>query len=210
MECNQRALSKTESAEKRVMSKGTQAAAKLLSLIKAQGKTGARTEPILGKFFEALGGEEQYAEMMADDFKLARGEGLSQEDLEAWGYSPKLVAQWHEIIMRYTDRSDQNKTLSVDGLEEAELESILSGLGQRMVLEDKALQQTVVRACLSDAAFRQEVFYEIVRSDSKLVDKLLQSGGIITLEEKKDPSATLSSQQEFDPDYDPSEDEIDD
>jgi hypothetical protein len=195
-EINEEAKKKLETAKGRVLTKGATAAAKLISAMEQQGKTGQKAPQVLDHFFDEIGGTKKFASLMRTEFEKAHGIGVTEAEAEAWGPSaPRTRLQWYELMARMMDRTDANKTLDISSLQEAELEAILSDLGHKAVLEDKSIRQAAITAAIGDKAFRRELFLEIVRTDKGLADEFLSSGGIVTLE----TSDNVSPPDEYDP-----------
>jgi hypothetical protein len=183
-------------AEKRTLSNGVSAAAKLMSRMQQQGKTGQKAPQVVDEFFDSIGGTKAYARLMKSEFEKAHGIGLTEAEEEAWGpSSPRVKLQWYELIARMMDKTDQNKTLDISSLQEADLEAILSDLGHKALLEDKEIRRAAIISALGDKSFRREIFLEIAKSDKQLTDEFLANAGIITLEE----GDNVSPQEAYDP-----------
>lgn len=196
-------------AENKVISKGTSAAAKLLSTLNSQGKSGASMPLVLGAFFENFGGEDEFGKSMSSELRKAMGEDLSPTEEANFEYAPKIVQNWFDIISRYASKVDEGKSLDVSSLEEGDLEAILADLGRKQLQEDPALRRAVlIMAIRDDPKFRREAFAEAVREDRSLVDKLLEDNGIDTVagqaREIPDDEPTLNIEAE---DYNPSDEE---
>ena len=218
---NEQSKAKTIAAGTRVVGKATKAAAELLSAMHKQGRTGADMPVILSRFYEKIGGQDAYADMMGEQFLKAQGKDLTEQEKLSWEASPKLVKDWFELTARYIDRADQNKSLDVSAMEESDLENILVGVGTRAVLEDPAIRKAVIYSALDVEKFRREIFLTIAATDKNLVDYLLRENGIITLEQAQaaaeesdtvSPGAAgtneLRSSPSEEPEYDPAEDEF--
>lgn len=215
MDVNEEAIAKVKVAENRVTGKAAKAAAQFLSAMQAQGKTGADMPIVLSAFWKRIGGQDQFGDMLGEQFLKAQGKELTPDEMENWRASPKMVKDWFELAMRHIDRADANKTLSVESLEEADLESILADVGRRAIMEDAELRRAVLwMAIRDDKQFRKMAFMEIARQDKSLVDNLLRNGGIVTLEasevEFQEPTNNTLEEDSTVDDYDPSEDEYKD
>lgn len=194
-------------AEARIVSKGTKAAAQLLSTLQSQGKTGASMPVVIDTFFEGIGGQAAFGKLMTEDFRKVRGEGLSPEELEHFKPSPKLVLQWYELISRHAGKVDENKSLDVSSLDEAALESILADLGRTQMQSDPSLRRSVLYTAIKeDKEFRRLAFEEAIKEDPSLVDELLRQNGIETLDGSV---GKLESGNNVEEAYDPSKDEYD-
>lgn len=180
---NQEATSQLKAADRRVLARGTNAAAKLLSALHENGKGGRSVPTILEAFWREVGGQDKFGSLLAMEFQKARGEGLTQEEIETFDFSPKLVKDWFELMLRHIDRDDQTKTIDIGALEEADLQSVLVDVGRRAILEDAEIRRAVMwTAIRDDKEFREQAFYEILRQDKELLDKLIREGGILTYE----------------------------
>ncbi len=208
--CASCAIDMNESAEIKVAQAGARATGKaatqFLAAMQAQGKTGADMPQVMSAFWNKIGGQEKFGDIIGAQFQKAMGEGLTEEEYIAEGFSAKLAKDWAELMMRHIDRADANKSLDVGALEEADLENILIGVGTKAVLEDPNIRKAVVLASLQEKAFRRRIFREILAQDKELLEQVLRDGGILTLE-ADDISDTVSPQESPEPDYDPAEDE---
>lgn len=187
------------------------ASTQFLAAMRDQGKTGASMPRILGRFIERCGGEEGLADKMYTQFEIAMGEpGEDGEPSE--GASLSLRKDWFDLINRHTAKTDENKSLDVGSLEEADLEAILSNLALKALQEDASIRSAVIAQAVFNEDQRREMFNACLRADPKLVTEILESNGRIidsVATEKNDDQGYIEVEDEDDS-YDPSEDEYKD
>lgn len=205
-----RILSRTES---RVVTRATTASAKFLASMKTQGKDGKSMPKVFHALWEELGGEEEFGRRMGVEFLKAHGEGLSPEEMENWKPSPKMKLHWYELISRHAAKTDESLSLDIGSLDESDLESILSTIANKAMIEDKTIRAiALTNAIREDKEFCREVFNEIVADHPDLVTELLERNGIATIEGKYKVAQKKSAHvdyKESEEEYDPSEDEWD-
>ncbi len=207
--CTECAIEMNESAEKTLTQASIvatgKASAQFLAAMQAQGKTGADMPQVMGSFWKKIGGQDKFGDIIGDQFLRATGQGITEEEYMAGGFSAKLAKDWSELMMRHIDRADANKSLDIGALEEADLENILIGVGTKALLEDSSIRKAVVMAALQERTFRRLLFREIVAQDKQLLEEILRDGGIMTLD-AEEVSDNVSPETAG---YDPSADEFD-
>lgn len=168
---------------KRIVSKSVKASAQFLAALENQGKTGASMPRVMSEFWKHMGGEEKFGELMTQEFNKTLGVGLDADDIETWVPSTKFKLQWFEMICRYAAKTDEKKTLDIGSLDEADLDGILADIGRRAVMEDAEIRDAVIwSACEEDANFRKRLVMGVLKEDPKLLNEILDSNGIITVE----------------------------
>lgn len=208
-ELNQVSHDVTVRAESRVRAR---AATKLLSALKDKGKDGQSMPVVMSAFFSEIGGHEQFAKIMTQEFKKALGEGLSLEEQEFYEPSLHLRKDWFDLIARHAKAADSDKQLDVGSLDEADLESILANIALKAFQEDESLQTAVIAQAVFDPDMRRKVWKACMEADPSLVTEILENGGMIVdgiVAGNKEKLSLENNLQEED-DYDPSDDEYKD
>lgn len=164
---------------------------------------------VMDAFFRGIGGPDALGAILAEDFQKARGEGLPPEMAEDFDYSPKLVMQYLDMIMRHSSKTDEGKQLDVSSLEQADLEALLVDIALAQLQHDHALRRTILYAAIKeDKEFRKLAFEESISEDPDLIDNLLRLNGIETVEgvaeKSKNVEAPIIDREES---YSPEDDE---
>lgn len=182
----------------------TKAATKLLSSLKEKGKDGQVMPVLMNTFFNELGGPDGVAKIMVEEFQKTRGINLSPDEAEVYEPNLTLRMHWIELISRIQGKVDVDKQLSVADLQEEDLESILSNIAIKVLLEDQAMQDVVISQAIADESVRKKLFYSCIRADSRLANEILSKGGLIlepstTRPEEKSESKNIAVEEDYDP-----------
>lgn len=206
-------------AEKRVVAKATKSAASLLAAMRDKGKTGASMPKVIDSFWQGIGGEEKFGDLMVGEFQKALGQGVySEDEADIYGgdMAPKLRLQWFEMLSRHASKVDEGKQLDVGSLEESELETILADIARNAVLTDPELRRIALLTAMGeDSDFRRLAFQEAITREPKLAEELLEVNGVVTVdgvvtklsEAPSNDSVEEPVAEQDDGSYDPTEDE---
>ena len=198
-------------AENRVVSKATKASAQFLAAMHAQGKTGAAMPRVFDRFWEEIGGEDEFGRMMGVEFKKSLGDGLTPDEAEVYSPSPKLRKEWFELVARHASKNDEGRAVDVGSLEEADLDVILADVARKAITEDPDIRRVALWAAIKeDRKFRQMVFKECVKEDPSLLNPILSDYGLVTLEgrvEEKSEIDNKSIDEDAESHWNPEEDE---
>jgi hypothetical protein len=179
---------------KRILSQADQralarAAKDFLGALHGEDQTSKRTGAILDSFFAAAGGAESFGQELFRHWQRVQGKNLTPEEAKNFRYSPKLVLNWAELIMRHQGKDDENKTLDVSSLSEEDLLAALRGLADDLVK--------------SNPEWRRIAVEKAIKQDPSLINVALDAAGKPALEAEATPVHPLLHPDESDFEADP-------
>lgn len=193
--------------ESKVVSKATKASAEFLASMKEQGKDGKSMPRILDSLWKVLqepglSGEEAFGRQLGEEYNKSRGIGLSPDEAANYEPSQKLRQGWFELILRYSQKVDEGKSLDIGSLDESELEAILTDVAIKAATTDNNIAEKVVSAYIEkDRKRRESFFMDMCEAYPELENKVLEKHGIVTIEAQEETQAI--PHQEDEEDYDP-------
>ncbi len=105
-----------------------------------------RIPKILDRFNEIIGGPDELARMLAEDFKRCRGQGMTKEERERWKPNQKVLADYYKLIFKTTSSMDDAIQDEDNGrMSEEDLQRTAAMVAMEMIQNSRDFRRAVIK-----------------------------------------------------------------
>lgn len=105
---------------------------------------------IVDAFKRRVGGVENLANMLADDFLRVRGDHLTDEEKKEFHFKEQVIQRYHQMLMKSMKENDDSKVADMSSLSDEELKSILGTVAMDIIEGDKDFRLKLVREVIRE------------------------------------------------------------
>lgn len=170
------------------------------SLTKALTDAKREREPaalpgIINSFLQKVGGTEEMANILKEDFDRLRGVGLTEEEFMKHEFKEQTIQRYWQMLLRgVAARDEVVSSVDLQGFSDEELRSVLIPLAAEMMVEDAEFRSQVIR----EAVMRDpKVLDDLTQEKSRVIDS--QCTPVVKPAKKSAPASLVRVEEDVDP-----------
>ena len=134
-----------------------------------EAREAADMPAILNRFKEQIGGTDQIADMLLEDFRKARGDETLKDS--SYSRNDTLIQKYHTMLLRAIQTKDESIANAADlsHLDEDDLKATLIGLAREILATDQQL--------------REQLVTEVLQENPQLIQRALGAIGIEVIDD---------------------------